>query len=194
MPTAKKTKKTKRTTMLNGVPVDRLEETIEAVDARPELGKSEFRARNQWIKGGHNRSTITDFYCAGEERVHERPFVLDNGEHDVLLGNDDGANPVEHVLSALAGCVTTTFVYYAAAQGVEIDELESELTGHLDLQGMLGTAPVKSGYTDVQIKLRVKSDAPVEKLQELATLAKSRSPVLSTVSSPVDLAVELETM
>lgn len=191
MPTAKKPK---TVTMMNGVPVDRLEETIEAVSANPELGKSEFRARNRWIKGSHNHSTITDFYCAGEERVHEEPFELDNGEHQVLLGNDEGANPVEQVLHGLAGCVTTTFVYYAAAQGVEIDEVESELTGHLDLQGLLGTAPVKPGYTDVQIKLRVKSDAPVEKLQELATLAQNRSPVLSTVSSPVDLAVELERM
>ena len=192
MPTAKK--RTKTVTMMNGVPVDRLEETIEAVSADPELGKSEFRARNRWIRGGHNRSTITDFYCAGEERVHEKPFELDNGEHEVLLGNDDGPNPVEQVLHGLAGCVTTTFVYYAAAQGIEIDEVESELTGHLDLQGMLGTAPVKPGYTDVQIKLRVKSDAPVAKLQELATLAQNRSPVLSTVSSPVDLDVELERM
>lgn len=179
---------------LNGVPVDRLEETIAAVSANPELGKSEFRATNRWIRGGHNRTTVRDFHCAGEEHVHADPFVIDNGEHPVLCGEDDGANPVEYVLSALAGCVTTTFVYYAAAQGIELEEVESELVGHLDLQGLLGTAPVKPGYGDVQIKLRVKSDAPVEKLTELAKLAESRSPVLSTVSSPVDLSVALEPM
>lgn len=182
-----------RTTQLNGVPVDRLQETIAAVQADPELGRSEFRARNRWMGGGHNRSTVQNFFAAGEEQIRREPFVLDNDEPAVLLGTDDGANPVEHVLSALAGCVTTTFVYYAAAKGIELEEVESELTGHLDLQGLLGTAPVKPGYQDIRITLRVKSDASDGELQELAELAAGRSPVFSTVSSPVDVTVELET-
>lgn len=180
--------------MRNGVPVDQLQETIDAVDANPELGKSEFRARNRWISGGHNRTMIQNFFAAGEEQARREPFVLENDEPPVLHGTDDGANPVEHVLSALAGCVTTTFVYYAAAQGIDLQEVESELTGHLDLQGLLGTARVKPGYEDIEIKLRVKSDAPKEKLEELAKLASGRSPVFSTVSSPVDVDVRLETM
>lgn len=114
---------TQETRQINGVPVDRLEETIAAVQADPELGRSEFRVRNRWIGGGQNRSTVQNFFSAGEERVHEEPFVVDNGEPPVLLGTDDGANPAEHVLSALAGCVTRIFVYYAAApdQG-ELDQ------------------------------------------------------------------------
>lgn len=179
-------------TLLNGVPVTELEQTIEAVRTNPELGRSEFRASNRWINGGHNRSRIQDFYGAGEERSRPDPFTLDNDEPPVLHGTDLAPNPVENLLGALAGCVTTTFVYYAAVQGVELQEVESELVGHLDLQGLLGTAPVKAGYEDVKVTLRVKSNALESELQELARLAGSRSPVASTIARPVDLTVELE--
>ena len=118
---------TQTQTLINGVPVDRLVETIEAIDAQPSLGESHFRATNRWINGALNRSTIQGFYAAGEEdTTRTEPFVFDNDEPPVLLGENRGANPVEYVLHGLAGCITTTFVYYAAAQGVELEAVESE--------------------------------------------------------------------
>ena len=48
--------------LVNGVDVGRLENTIDALKAQPDLASFKFRARNQWITGGHNRSTIKDFY------------------------------------------------------------------------------------------------------------------------------------
>ncbi len=70
--------------------------------------------------------------CAGREpgRALEEP--------PVLLGSNEGANPVEFLLHALAGCVTTTFVLHAMARGIVIEELSTELAGDLDLQGLLG--------------------------------------------------------
>lgn len=185
--------KTQTQTLTNGVPVDRLVETIEALKAEPSLGESHFRATNRWINGALNRSTIQGFYAAGgEDTSRTEPFVYDNDEPPVLLGENRGANPVEYVLHGLAGCITTTFVYYAAAQGVEVAEIESTLEGDIDLRGLLGIAPVKPGYQAIRVTVRVKSDAPEEKLRELIELAQRRSPVFSTVSSPVPIAVTLE--
>jgi hypothetical protein len=50
-------------------------------------------------------------------------FVFTKDEPEVLLGTDHGANPVEYALTALAGCVTTTLVYYAAAKGIKINKV-----------------------------------------------------------------------
>src|SRR5215218_1604158 len=55
------------TNIVNGVDVDRLFGTIDHVNANPTLARFQFRARNQWIDGGHNRSTIKGFYGAGQE-------------------------------------------------------------------------------------------------------------------------------
>ncbi|NIP98595.1 MAG: OsmC family protein, partial [Akkermansiaceae bacterium] len=97
-------------------------ETIEAVKNDAGVARFQFRARNKWIDGGHNRSCIKEFYGAGrEDETRTEPFVLDNAEPPVLLGEDQGANPVEYVLNALAGCMTTTMVYHAAARGINIE-------------------------------------------------------------------------
>ena len=87
--------------ILNGVDVEAVEGLIKAVSANPDLAKSKFRAKNEWIDGGHNRTTVTGFYSAGQELSHSGPFVLDADEPPILAGKDQAANPVEHLLNAL---------------------------------------------------------------------------------------------
>ena len=179
---------------LNGVDVDRLFATIDAIGADPNAAKFEFRASNKWIRGGHNRSTIQGFYGANQEDdTRSRPFVYDNDEPDVLLGTDQGANPVEYVLNALAACLTTSLVYHAAARGVRIDEVQSKLEGDIDLHGFLGLSDkIRNGYEQIRITFRVKGDATDQQLAELVELAQKRSPVFDTVTHPVPVKVSIE--
>ena len=88
--------------ILNGVDVEAVVGLIEAVKEKPDLAKSKFRAKNQWIDGGHNRTTVTDFYTAGQEISHATKFILDADEPPIVAGKDQAANPVEHLLNALA--------------------------------------------------------------------------------------------
>jgi hypothetical protein len=88
--------------ILNGVDVDAVIGLINAVKEKPDLAESKFRANNEWIDGGHNRSSINGYYTAGEEMSRSKPFVLDADEPPILAGQDRGANPVEHLLNALA--------------------------------------------------------------------------------------------
>lgn len=179
----------------NGVNVDQLFGTMEAIKENAEIAKFKFRSTNKWINGGHNRSTIKDFYGACQEDTsREKPFVMDNDEPPVLLGENNGANPVEYILHAIAGCITTTFVYYAAAHGVKIDEVESTYEGDLDLRGMLGLpGRTQVGYEQIRVTFKVKSDAPREKLEELIKLAQMRSPATNSVMNPVPVSINLET-
>jgi hypothetical protein len=88
--------------ILNGVDVDAVVGLVKAVKEKPTLAKSKFRANNEWIEGGYNRTTITGFYSAGQEVSHAEPFALVADEPPILAGQDRGANPVEHLLNALA--------------------------------------------------------------------------------------------
>ena len=88
--------------MLNGVNVSAVENLINDVKENPELAKSKFRASNEWMDGGHNRTTVNDFYSAGQEISHTKRFVLEADEPPILAGKDQAANPVEHLLNALA--------------------------------------------------------------------------------------------
>jgi uncharacterized OsmC-like protein len=174
----------------NGVDVTRVFEVIDAVKADSTLAAFQFRAENTWIDGGHNRSTIKAFRgCGAEDATRTKPFVMDADEPPVLLGRDAGANPVEYVLHALAGCLTTTMVYHAAARGIDIGAVDSRLEGDLDLRGFLGVSDnVRKGYHDIRVRMRVKSDARPETLRDLAKF----SPVFDIVSRsvPVDVVVE----
>ena len=88
--------------ILNGVNVHAVEGVINSVKEKPDLAKSKFRIKNEWIDGGQTRSTVTGFYTAGQEISHTQQFVLGADEPLILAGKDQAANPVEHLLNALA--------------------------------------------------------------------------------------------
>jgi uncharacterized OsmC-like protein len=179
--------------IVNGVSVTQLFGTINAITENPAISKFNFRAKGRWINGGHNQTTINDFDGACQTHTRSQPFVFDKDEPPVLLGPDQGANPVEYALAALNGCLTTSLIYHAAAQGVKIDEVESTLSGDLDLQGFLGMSEkVRNGYEKIRVNFKVKSDAPREKIRELVDLAQKRSPVFDIVSHPTPIEVSLQ--
>jgi len=175
---------------VNGVDVDRLRDTIGNIKNDPGLAKSRFRATNRWMKGGHCKINIHDFDGARQTIEHKQDFRLDADEPPLLLGEDRGANPVEYVLTALSACLTTSLVYHAAAQGIELEEVESELEGDLDLRGFLGISDqVRNGYESIRVNFRIRADAPQEKIEELVQLAQQRSPVFDIVTNPVPVQV-----
>ena len=180
----------KREAKVNGVDVDAVESTVKAIEEKPELARSKFRAHNEWVDGGYNRSTINSFYGAGQENHRSKPFILEADEPPLLAGEDRGANPVEHLLNALAACMTTTMVYHAAIRGINVEELESELEGDIDLRGFLGLSDeVRRGYEEIRVNFKVKTDAEnVEKLKAFSRL----SPVYDVVSNGTRVKVQIE--
>jgi len=178
--------------MCNGVNVTAMMETISAVKANPAIAAFNFRATNTWMGGDCNRTTIQQFTGAQQEhRVGGRPFVFDNGEHPVLLGQDKAPNPVEWLLHALIGCMTTTIAYHAAAQGIEVRSISSSIEGDLDLRGFLGLSDkVRKGYAEIRVKMRVGTMAEPEVIETLVRM----SPVLDVVSRSVPVKVTVETV
>ena len=176
----KQTNEQNAPTLTNGVNVDALFQTVDAVKQNPQIADFQFHASNHWIGGDHNRTTISGFRGACDNHVHAKgPFVMDNAEPPDLLGEGAAANPVEYVLHALAGCLTTSMVYHAAARGIEVESVSSELQGDLDLRGFLGLDDdVRKGFSAVRVKMQVKSDADVETLMSLTQY----SPVYDIVS------------
>ena len=178
----------------NGVDTEQLYGTLDAIKTQPELGIFQFRARNRWVDGAHNRSTIQGFYGAGQEDdTRESAFVLDAGEPAILLGSDTGANPAEHLLHALAACLTTSLVYVAAERKVRLTEVESVLEGDMDVRGALGLSDeVRNGFSRIRVSFTVKGDAPPEKLRELVERAKARSAVFDMVTNGVPVTVAVD--
>ncbi|MEH0158735.1 OsmC family protein [Limibacter armeniacum] len=176
----------------NGVNVDQLIGTIEAVKGDPEVAKFQFRSKTKWVEGGHCKTEFRNFYGAKtEDSTRTETIVVEGDEPGILLGKNRGANAVEAILHALASCLTVGFVYNAAASGIAIESLEFELEGDIDLHAFLGLSEQKRpGYDNIRVKYKVKADAPQEKLDELFEYVKKTSPVLDMLENPVKVSWE----
>lgn len=175
--------------MKNGVNVDQLMETIQAVQENPSLAKFEFRSKTNWIEGGHCVTSAKEFYGVGQEDdTRTETFTMEADHPHVLLGKDKGATPVEIVLHALASCLTAAMTYHAAANGIDIEGMEAELDGDLDLQGFLGLDPeARKGFNGINARFKVKSDASEEQLRALAQF----SPVFDIITNPTPVSIEI---
>lgn len=183
----------KEKTIVNGINVDDFNATIEAIKQQPDLAQLQFRASNEWVSGTYNRTTVNEVYGAGEEHAREKPFVLEKDEPVFLLGTDKAANPVEHLLAALAGCLTTTLVYFAALEGVRLDQITSKFEGDLNVLGFLGIDPSRRmGCEEIRITFDIKSDAPREKIEQLVQLAQEKSGVFDMLTNKTPVKVKLQ--
>ncbi|GAB4335154.1 MAG: OsmC family protein [Dehalococcoidia bacterium] len=180
-------------TIRNGLNIEQMYGTLDAIKAQPGLARFQFRVSNRWMGGSHNQSTIKDFYGAGQEdRSREQAWNVDAGEPGILLGKDEGPNPAEYLLHALAACLTTSIVYVAAARGVELTEVESTFEGNADVRGALGISDeVRNGFENVKVTFKVKGNAPEEKLREIVERARSRSFVYDVVTNGTQVDIDV---
>jgi uncharacterized OsmC-like protein len=184
-------------TVRNGVDTNTMFATLDAIKAQPEIAQFRFRARNRWLGGAHNRSTIRDFYAAcAEDTSRTEAFTLDAGEPAILLGADTGPNPAEYLLHALAACVTTSLVYSAAARGVRLTSVESMLEGDLDVQAAMGTntEDYRNGFERIRMTVTISGDAPAEKLRQVVQRGTDRSVVFDSISNGVPISVDVITV
>ncbi len=184
---------TPQTAIVNGVDTAKLNATIAAVQADPSIANFQFRVYNQWVGGGENRSRIDDFTGANQELRHKHPFFLVNDEPEVLLSEDRGANPVEYLLHALAGCLTTSLVYHAAARGIVVKGIATRFEGDADLRGFLGLSrDVRRGFSEIRVRFDIDADCDDGKKRELIATAETYSPVFDMLTNGVPIACTLD--
>lgn len=179
--------------MINGVNVEELFKSIDALKAMPGLASFRFSLNNRWIDSGLNRSSIKNFYGLGQEQSYRKqPFILDSDEPAIFLGKDQAPNPVEYLLQAITACVTTSIVFHAAARGITINVLESHVEGELDVRGFLGIdESVPRGYQKITMKFKIKADVPDDQLEEIIQIGKTYSPVYNTLTRGVNVDVQV---
>lgn len=172
---------------VNGVNLEQLVVTVNVIKENPEIAKFKFRAETEWVDGGYSRTTIQDFYGAGQvDTSRTEPFVLEGDEPAVLLGTNRGPNAVEAVLAALTSCLSVGMSYNAAAQGIKLEKLGFKIEGDIDLHGFLGLSDeVRPGFQAIRVTCDIQADATPEQIAELCAYVQKTSPVLDIISNPV---------
>jgi uncharacterized OsmC-like protein len=170
-------------TMLNGWDVDQVKEAVDGVREDPDSGRLMWRSRVTW-DGGFGLDVRTEEIEQGDQKLARR-FTM-RGDHPVeLLGDNTGPTAIEMLLGALGACVAGTFAAQATERGLEIRELEVDVEGAIDLNGFFGLKPEDPGVSDVEVSLRVQSDADPAALDEVLKAARDHSPVFDSLSRPI---------
>ncbi|HEY7044988.1 MAG TPA: OsmC family protein [Nocardioidaceae bacterium] len=177
--------------MRNGVDTATLFATLDAVKADPDIAKFKFRVNNRWVNGTHNRSTIDGFYGARQELSHRQSSTFDADHPEVLVGADNAPTPAEHLLHALASCLTSGLANIAAARGVNLTSVESTVEGDIDLLGILGLSDeVRNGYQQIRVSFRLEGDEP-DKLRSVVEQARLRSAVYDVITNGVPVSIDV---
>jgi uncharacterized OsmC-like protein len=178
---------------LNGVNVDQLLGTIDAVKNEPTMADFKFKAKTTWVKGGHCNTEIQSFTGANSvDKSRGKPFVLAGDEPPVLLGENHGPNAVEALLHALGSCLSVGIVYNASAQGINIKSLSFDIEGDLNLHAFLGLSEsIRPGYSGINVKINANTDASQDKLDELCRYVEKTSPILDCIRNPVPITLTI---
>ena len=182
------------TTLINGVDVDALKSTVEAVREQRSLGEVTFKVNGSW-KGGFRLDSATgELVQAGKaDSARAGKFRMESDEPKALLGSDTAVSPGEYVLQALAGCYTVTLAANAAARGIELAGYRLDLEADFDLSGFLGIDQEQDPGA-VQVRVQVDLDAPGatrQELEDLVAIVESRSPIRDTLARAVDVRTSL---
>lgn len=170
------------TTMTVSFDQDQLQGLIAAIQEKPERGQTLWQAKTHWHGGFRSEAEI-------------RGFTIPMDEPSALGGSNTAPNMVEVVLGAYGCCLTTGYVANAAMRGIDLQDVQIELEGDLDLRAFLGLIDpeeVTPGYS--QVRATVHLDAPTASPEQLAELHSSvvrTSPVGSILARPLQVNVEL---
>lgn len=172
--------------VVNGINVDDLEALVDSVRDDPSNGKTCWRVTNAWRGRTRSRACVEGFEIAGE-RV-DRRFAIDIDEPTELGGGNAYANPQEYLIAALNACMTVGYVALAALKDIELQSLEIETTGEIDLRGFLGLdVEVPPGYEGLNTVVRIKGSGTEEAFAEIHELVMATSPNVYNITKAVRL-------
>jgi uncharacterized OsmC-like protein len=181
---------TTQSQQINGLDVGALRAVMHEIERDPAKGQVEFRVRSEWMGQTRSRASV-DSYSIGGQRVH-RHFTIDADEPFELLGRNTAPNPQELLMTALNACITVGYVAGASMKGIELEKVEIETSGRLDLRGFLGIdAAVAPGYDTIHYVVRIKGTGTPEQFQEIHETVARTSPNYFNISRPVRIDARL---
>jgi uncharacterized OsmC-like protein len=176
--------------IVNGINVTALRDTMGAVRADPKVAKTHWAVKTDWLGGTVSRTRVAGCGIGGQ--WIERPFEFVSDEPHELCGTNTQPNPQEYLLGALNACMTVGYVAAAALHGVELESLQIESEGDIDLRGFLGLSQsIPIGYDEIRYTIRVKGNGTPAQMQKIHEMVMATSPNRFNLSQPIKLVANL---
>ena len=176
----------------NGVNVEALLGARQALSETPEAAKFKWRAKCEWLKGTHSKSSVEGFFGLGEEQKHKSTFSFEADHPEVFASEDHAATPVEIVLAGLASCLTAGVAAVAQHREIQLRSVTATLEGGMDIQGILGMdSDVRNGFDGIKVTYNIDADATPDEIKAVVAQSQKRSAVYDIIANPTNVAVEV---
>ncbi len=120
-----------------------------------------------------------------------RGFTVVQDEPPQAAGTGLGPTPTDYFVTSIALCENVIFGRTAAMAGVDVEALETTVTGEWDLKGLFEIAGADSAFRRIVVETRVRSRAPVAAGAEAARLTHRRCPIHQTLKRATELVFRL---
>jgi uncharacterized OsmC-like protein len=161
--------------IINGINVDDVKALIETVKQDARAGLTRWKVTSAWQRRTHIRAAIGP--CHIGEKAVKRPFAIDIDEPAELGGGNAYPNPQEHLIAALKACMMVGYVTLCALQGIDLEKLEIQTEGDIDLRGFLGLDDtIPAGYKSLKYRVTIKGNASEEQFAKIHEMVMATSP------------------
>lgn len=169
---------------VNDIDLIALGEVVEGIQADPSKARLGFHVTTRWAGQTRTETTVGTVTLGGESIDRDYTIVID--EPVELLGTDTASNPQEMLMAAVNACMTVGYVAGAALRGIELQSLEIETRGELDLRGFLGLDDqVPAGYRTIDYDVRIKGNGSAADFEAIHETVMATSPNYFNMSRPV---------
>ena len=122
-----------------------------------------------------------------------RQFTLTIDEPEGLGGTDQGANPVEFLLAAYAGCLNVMGHIVAAELGFKLNNIRIELEGDLNPAKVFGNyTNDRAGYKEIRVNIFPDAETDEANLAKWLEIIESRCPVNDNLINPTPVKISLK--
>lgn len=122
-----------------------------------------------------------------------RQFTLTIDEPEGLGGTDQGANPVEFLLAAYAGCLNVMGHIVAAELGFKLNNIRIELEGDLNPAKVFGNPTIdRAGYKEIRVNIFPDAETDEANLAKWLEIIESRCPVNDNLINPTPVKISLK--
>jgi uncharacterized OsmC-like protein len=136
------------------------------------------------VKANSGNSTKTIVKARGFEMILDEPADLG--------GTNAGANPVEYLLAAYAGCLNVMGHIVANEMNVELRSIELELIGSLNPARLFGKSNEdRAGYKEIKVVIKPDWDVDEVTSQKWLSAILDRCPVGDNLKNTTQIVVDV---
>ena len=170
----------------NGVNTQVLNKVYNSLQNQPEMAKATFSVKSEW-NGGFSVTSISKGFRIGGQNIERNPeeYKMQYDFPNQLSGEGRGLTVCEYCMGSLAACLAQTIVAHATSRGIQIDSINIDVEGDVDLRGFTGISnDVRPGAQQFRVNMNNKSNnASKEQINELHEIGKRFSPAFDTLTN-----------